>query len=115
MREVATHTPPPWRLSKSALVVLAGDDDPGAGFPGGRVVALTLPPDYKLATRRANAAFIVRAVNAHAGLLAACEAAHAVLLALPWGVYDVRPRDEWPAYLNAVELARAAIAAARGA
>jgi hypothetical protein len=50
-----------------------------------------------------------------AGLLAACEACHALLLALPATVYDDLPPEKQAAYRAAAELARAAIARALGA
>jgi hypothetical protein len=65
-----THTPLPWRISqeRNRTIIFGGT---GRGAQWVAIIATTDDPD----TDAANAAFIVRAVNSHAALLAACQLA----------------------------------------
>ncbi len=70
------HTPTPWKCKQ----MFQGSHTPKRadilGPPGHREVAAVYwhVVDSDLKTARANAAFIVRAVNSHASLVAACMA-----------------------------------------
>lgn len=98
------HSPLPWHV-QGGTNVDAGD----VHVDGVRVAkcwtSTFAPP---LQESAANAALIVRAVNAHAALLAACEAAEEVLA-------SVAAEDAWRAADRALAAVRAAIASARGA
>lgn len=63
--EVASHTPTPWRVSKT---------DPSCVLAGRRVVADTSFKQEVRDTEMANAQFICTAVNAHDNLVAAVRA-----------------------------------------
>lgn len=69
------HTPVPWRAGTEFTFVIAGrDDDP---IPIADTDYDIASPDYE--TAKANAAFIVRAVNSHAALVSALRDAEFLL------------------------------------
>lgn len=101
----ATHTPVPWRCDYAGHLYSSGE-----GY-----VAIITPftpkehhTEYGGATpkARANARFIVRAVNAHEKLVEACKR---VLTAIEWSTTADRMESEEQA-----ELLRAALALAEG-
>ena len=55
------HTPTPWKLSKNNILDSNGDSIAHVNFGDGEIMAFN------------DAAFIVRAANAHEELLAACK------------------------------------------
>jgi len=61
------HTPTPWRQVPGIPIILAGAGDKTTGTLAASTAAKELP----FAEQKANAALIVRAVNAHADLVAA--------------------------------------------
>lgn len=93
---MAEHSKTPWRLGKNG-----GDD---TVFAGNRVVAMCDTDVNAPHVDKANAAFIVRAVNCHAELVAALE-----LL-----VADVAGYETWQRPCHAVDVAKSALAKARG-
>ena len=70
MSDKVTHTPGPWRVSAGCREHIES--------PTGQMVADCCKPPTG-AEGRANAELIVRAVNAHADLLAACIAMRATM------------------------------------
>ena len=64
------HTPTPWKVIKGGVIIYAQRN------PGGRKTYLAdVSQDPGINQSIANAAFIVRACNSHAGLVAALEQA----------------------------------------
>ncbi len=61
----APHTPTPWRIVDDSELTIAD------AHGGSAIAYLNMDPNEKV--RYADAAFIVRAVNAHDDLLAACK------------------------------------------
>lgn len=59
----ATHSPLPWTAQGLVVVALRAD----------KLVCFTSTTDKEIDEARANAAFIARAVNAHAALVEACR------------------------------------------
>lgn len=111
----AKHTPTPWRLSRYI------GHEPKEDWPG-RIIGnngqdvFAGPFSFRALTGKtakeaeANAEFIVRAVNCHEELLAACRAA---VSAFAQADEESRPRAEnWAALRAASDTARAAIARA---
>ena len=95
------HTPTPW-------IHLEGGDGHFSITGDGKEVAFT-PPDYPFVHARANAAHIVRCVNSHDDLLAACqEASTRLQMCLKLCSLD-STKDDVRAH---IEICRSAIAAA---
>lgn len=104
------HTPTPWHVATNP----GGPGDQPA-FPSVRdssglkdgedIICMPLGDSD---TVKANAAFIVRAVNAHDDLLAACQALLKVADSCSRFAEEM-PSHEWARYLEATEQARAAI------
>ena len=98
------HTPGPWKV---------GSRHPGRVIAdGGFIACCTRHPDdddQPNEVEAANAHYIVRAVNSHASLLAACEAI--VETDRKRAGITVNPHA---LYLEAVRLARAALALVKG-
>ena len=99
----------PWRVGDAGATVFG----PPTGEPAPRMVAQR--------TRKADAAVIVRAVNAHEGLVAALETVGRVVLDGEdnpnddvGGEYEMSVDDAFETLHSVVQVARAALAVARG-
>lgn len=98
-------TPGPWRVSDSGISILCGIPDPDAGFPNG--VPLAHVCNFgSFENRCADARLIAAAPD----LLAACE----MLDSLDCCDGYTFPKDDWQKLWEALNLARAAIAKAKG-
>ena len=109
MSNEVRHTPGPWKA-----VLVEGHRLGGRNGAARYDVLAMNPPDF-VADRltEANARLIVRAVNAHADLLAAAKCALAALEGLTSGTDATEDGDETPVGATMREL-RAAIAKAEG-
>ena len=93
---VAAHTPLPWAVSSSTMLV--APNDPRDMPVIGNLIDLMGVSSIGINEARANAAFIVRACNAHAALVEALERmertfagiAHADTQAGEWAIRDAR-------------------------
>lgn len=88
---MSEHTPTPWASSSDGLEIHAGGQRIGLTFIGGRL-------GYN--TGKANAAFIIRAVNAFHSMLAALEATEQQL---DYGQFDETTQSQVEA---AIKLAK---------
>jgi hypothetical protein len=98
MDEKIKPTPRPWRIAGKGTIRTDTGYAPSDGWIA----------DVRWRNRDANAAFIVRAVNAHADLVAALKELARIVVAQAWG-------STWPGRPHAqMDAARAAISKAEG-
>lgn len=108
--ERATHTPLPWVWDADDFGIYQRAADGSCGPQIARIVTETDESETD-AVNRADAALIVRAVNAHADLLAACEGAKVLCQSLADDLHDtvgwdLSNSDNWCRLVDAIARAK---------